>query len=150
MIQEVVSVGGTASFVVTATGIPEPAYQWQKNGTNVPGATSATLTINNAARSDAGTYTVIVTNSAGVVTGSNALLAYNNSAPVANLDSYSRQLAWSIASHHLGHPARVGQRAIPAPAWRYLVDPTHPYHPTRNQYVPELCRAAYHRRLITR
>ena len=78
-----VATGGTATLGVTATGIPEPAYQWLKNGTNVPGATSATLSIPGAVVADSGTYSVIVSNSAGSVTSSTATLTVNT-APVAN------------------------------------------------------------------
>ena len=78
-----VTTGGTASLGVTATGIPEPAYQWQKNGTNVPGANSATLSIPGAVPSDSGSYSVIVSSSAGTVTSSTATLTVNT-APVAN------------------------------------------------------------------
>jgi len=38
------------------------AYQWQKGGTNISGATSRSLTIAGAQDSDAGTYRLIVTN----------------------------------------------------------------------------------------
>jgi len=46
--------------VVTHT---DNAYQWQKDGTNISGATSRSLTIAGAQDSDAGTYRLIVTNS---------------------------------------------------------------------------------------
>ena len=75
--------GGTITLTVAATGVPEPAYQWQKNGTNVPGATSATLSIPGAVVADSGNYTVIVSNSAGTVTSSSATVTVNT-APVAN------------------------------------------------------------------
>src|ERR1044071_5662359 len=34
--------GEQASFTVAATGIPQPTFQWRRNGRPVPGATSAT------------------------------------------------------------------------------------------------------------
>ena len=37
-----VRVGQTALFTVTATGAPPLAYQWRKEGVNIPGATGAT------------------------------------------------------------------------------------------------------------
>jgi len=37
-------------------------YQWKKNGSNISGATSRSLAISNAQDSDAGTYTLVVTN----------------------------------------------------------------------------------------
>jgi hypothetical protein len=50
------------------------SYQWQFDGTNIAGATNASLTLTDARFTNAGTYTVIVSNSAGPVTSSNALL----------------------------------------------------------------------------
>ncbi|NEU07538.1 T9SS type A sorting domain-containing protein [Flavihumibacter sp. R14] len=52
--------GSTASFSVTATGTGL-SYQWRRAGVNIPGATSATLTLNNITTADAGNYTVVVT-----------------------------------------------------------------------------------------
>ncbi|HEY3855742.1 MAG TPA: immunoglobulin domain-containing protein, partial [Verrucomicrobiae bacterium] len=49
-------------------------FQWQFDGTNIAGATNATLTITNVQGTDAGTYTVVVTDPAGSVTSSNAVL----------------------------------------------------------------------------
>jgi len=57
-----VTAGLTASFTVAATGTPAPTYQWRKNGTNLSGATSATLTLTNVSAADAGSYDVIATN----------------------------------------------------------------------------------------
>ena len=41
------------------------SFQWRKNGVNIPGATSDSLTINNASASDAGSYDFIISNSCG-------------------------------------------------------------------------------------
>ncbi|MEO6733000.1 MAG: Ig-like domain-containing protein [Ferruginibacter sp.] len=51
--------GNTASFSVVATGTGL-TYQWKKGGSDIFGATSATLTLNNITVSDAGNYTVVV------------------------------------------------------------------------------------------
>jgi hypothetical protein len=64
--------GGNAVFTVVATG--SPSYQWRKNGVAVTGATIATLTLNNLAVTDAGTYDVVLTNTFGSVTSSPASL----------------------------------------------------------------------------
>jgi alpha-tubulin suppressor-like RCC1 family protein len=66
--------GATVNFTVTANGNPPPGYQWEFNGTPIPGATSATLTLTNVTVAQAGSYAVQVSNSAGSVLSSNAVL----------------------------------------------------------------------------
>ncbi|QIC89661.1 immunoglobulin domain-containing protein [Serratia liquefaciens] len=54
------AVGGNLSLTVAATssnGKPVK-YQWQKNGTDISGATAATYTKNSVVAADAGTYRV--------------------------------------------------------------------------------------------
>jgi PKD repeat protein len=79
-----VTAGVNATFSVVATGIPDPTYQWQIGGSNLVGQTSSTLTVSNAHCADAGAYSVIVSNIAGVVTSSNATLTVIGTAPVAS------------------------------------------------------------------
>ena len=70
-----VVVGQTATFYVTSTGIGR-TYQWRKNGSNINGATSSTYTTPVTAIGDNGAvYSVVVSNSAGTVTSSNATLS---------------------------------------------------------------------------
>lgn len=66
--------GQAVTLTVTASGIPSPAYQWHKDGMPISGATAATLTIASAVMSDAGSYTVVVSNSAGSVTSAAAVV----------------------------------------------------------------------------
>src|SRR5258707_10419146 len=49
-------------------------YQWKRNSTNLPGATSATYSIPNLQTNHSGSYTVLVTNAGGSVTSSVATL----------------------------------------------------------------------------
>ena len=67
--------GGTATFSVTATNAD--SYQWQKDGSNISGATSDTYTINSVTSSDAGSYTCVVSNSNGSTTSNSATLTVN-------------------------------------------------------------------------
>ena len=64
--------GGTAVFSVSATGAT--GYQWQRNGTNIAGATAATFTLANAQAANAGNYTVVVSNADGSSTSAPAAL----------------------------------------------------------------------------
>ena len=68
------SLGGSASFTISVSGTPPFQYQWQFKGTNILDATNAAYTIPVVGTNDAGNYSVAVTNSAGGVTSSNALL----------------------------------------------------------------------------
>jgi len=65
-----VTQGGNATFSAVAGGNPAPGYQWRLFSTNLPGATSSTLSRNNAQPADAGDYTVVITNSVGAQTSS--------------------------------------------------------------------------------
>lgn len=51
-------------------GVAPLAYQWQKNGTNIPGATSTSYSVGSATTNDSGNYTLIVTNAHGTVASS--------------------------------------------------------------------------------
>jgi uncharacterized delta-60 repeat protein len=64
----------SATFTVTATGTPPLSYQWRKDGVNVTGATSASLTLSNVQTSQAGNYSVVITNDYGSATSSIASL----------------------------------------------------------------------------
>lgn len=55
---------------LTAIGAPLLSYQWQLNGTNLPGATNPGYTNNGVMLSDAGTYRCIITNNYAAITSS--------------------------------------------------------------------------------
>ncbi len=57
--------GTTAVFQIVATGKRPVAYQWLKNGQAIEGATENRLTLSRLVPSDAGQYTVTVTNDQG-------------------------------------------------------------------------------------
>ncbi|MDB6169166.1 MAG: hypothetical protein JWM88_2030 [Verrucomicrobia bacterium] len=76
-----VTVGAGASFGFSANGTAPLSYQWQKNGAAIPAATGSTFVIANTQLSDAGSYTVVVTNSAGSATSAAAVLTVNASPP---------------------------------------------------------------------
>jgi hypothetical protein len=73
--------GVTVSLSVAARGAAPLAYQWRKgglaltNGGNIAGATSPTLTLQNAQSTDSGVYSALVTNPEGSALSSNAMLA---------------------------------------------------------------------------
>jgi len=79
---QTVAPGASVQFSVAASGVSLLTYQWYFNGTPFTGATATTLSFSNARASDAGDYTVIVTNPGGSVTSNKATLTVT-STPVS-------------------------------------------------------------------
>ena len=91
--------GATLSYRVLVAGDPPLSYRWQFNGTTLPGATNASLLISNAQVAQAGSYTVVVTNSAGSATSRVALLRINTNAhPLLYADSFDTDTSanWNL------------------------------------------------------
>jgi sugar lactone lactonase YvrE len=74
---QTVTTGGSVQFTVTASGRPAVTYQWYLGSTPINGATSNTYSLASAQFSDAGTYTVTVTNVLGSKTSNGATLTVN-------------------------------------------------------------------------
>ena len=67
--------GESVEFAVELSRQIGASYQWQRNGTNIPGATLSVLELENLAISDSGgSYRVVVTNGSGTVTSNAARL----------------------------------------------------------------------------
>jgi hypothetical protein len=66
--------GGTATFSVTAVGLTPFVYQWRFNNAPIPGATNGSYTLANVQFSNAGVYSVVVTNALGSVPSQDAEL----------------------------------------------------------------------------
>ena len=67
--------GDRVEFSVVASGSGAVTYQWQLNGSDLPGAADSTLVLDSVQDSDLGTYRVIVSDSVGSVTSVEASLA---------------------------------------------------------------------------
>lgn len=78
---QTVTVGGSASFSVSATGTPTLTYQWSLGGAALSGATSSTLSLSNVQSANAGSYSVTVTNGSGSATSGTATLTVNAAPP---------------------------------------------------------------------
>ena len=79
-----VSVGDQVAFSVIVTGTPPFSLQWRFNGANIPGANASDYVFLNAQTTNAGNYSVVVSNSAGVATSTNATLTVNTSAIITS------------------------------------------------------------------
>ncbi len=113
---QTVTVGGSVTFAVTATGSPAPTFQWKKNGTAIPGATASSYPINPVTLTDAGSYSVVASNSVGIATSTLAALIVN-SAPTIN-----SQPAVSLTVNQ-GQTATLSVAAagVPAPTYQWQV-----------------------------
>lgn len=82
-----VTVGGSATFTVAASGAAPLAYQWQRNLADIPGATGTSYSLNNVQVSDNGAkFRCRVTNSAGSATSNEAtLMVTTNQPPTADI-----------------------------------------------------------------
>jgi sugar lactone lactonase YvrE len=84
-----VAAGGNATFSVSASGSSALSYQWNFNSSPIPGATASSYTVSNVQASDAGPYTVTVTDADGSSTSNVANLYVNTGASGARLINIS-------------------------------------------------------------
>jgi hypothetical protein len=97
-----------------ATSNSVSSYQWKKDDTDIPGATSATYTISSVAVADAGSYTCVLINSCGTTT-SNAATLTVNSIPVITSQPVGYPICYnSVAS------ATVTATGATSYQWRYI------------------------------
>jgi hypothetical protein len=110
--------GQTLSLAVGATGIPDVTYQWQRNGVALTGKTSATLSVPSIQRTQAGEYTVVVTNKHGSITSQKALVVVEY-APEITLQPTALELL-------LGQSGSLSSAAtgVPTPTYQWLRDGT--------------------------
>lgn len=127
---QVVALGGTASFTVTASGDAPLTYQWQKNnlditnGGHYSGCTTATLTVSSADGNDAASYRCVVTNALGSAVSEAATLTVNNTVPISFLETWD---AYAIDSSDPAYIARwaniAGTTRYPIQAWDEVSPP---------------------------
>lgn len=90
-LSQTVLTGGSARFEVAAGGTPPYSYQWQRNGIPLPNATASSLQLDGVSASQAGLYSVVISNDAGAVTSSAATLTVTPALTVTTLlnDTFS-------------------------------------------------------------
>jgi hypothetical protein len=113
---QTVTVGQTATLSVSATGIPAPTYQWQRNGVNLAGATNATLTFPSVAATDSGSYTVVVSNVVGSATSNAVTLTVNFPPAIATQPTSQSVTAGQTATFS------VTATGAPAPTYQWRKD----------------------------
>lgn len=109
-----VNPGQSASFSVAASGTAPLAYQWRKNGTDIGGATQASYTTPAAVAADHGAkFAVVVSNSAGSVTSSDATLSLGTPSGAAMAELFRSR---NCLACHAAESKLVG------PTWRAIAD----------------------------
>jgi Zn-dependent metalloprotease len=112
---QVVATGGQATFTVVAAGNPALRYQWLKNNTPIPGATTSTLLVPNVQSADYGFYSVIVSNDQGTARSDGAgLLPSANSLPTFTKQPVNTTVA-------AGQTARFAADAFGATSFQWQV-----------------------------
>lgn len=132
-----VAVGQEAVLSVSASGSPPLTYQWQRNGADIAGATSASFRIASATMADNGDrFRVRVRNSAGSVTSAAATLTVlDNAPPVAGITQpiATRYRAGdTVAYAGTGTDAEDGTLPASAFTWEVVFhhdEHTHPFMP---------------------
>ncbi len=124
-----VTVGAPATFEVSASGTAPLAYRWQRDGVDIPGATSATYRLEDAELDDDGAeFRAVVTNGVGEATSDAATLAVTtNRPPVAAIDAPLTTARYS-AGQAIAYAGR-GSDPDGAPlTYRWRVDFHHESH----------------------
>jgi uncharacterized repeat protein (TIGR03803 family) len=121
--------GSNVTFTVTANGTAPLSYQWQKNGTNIAGATTTTFTLTNVQLSDSGTYSVHVTNPVGATNSGNAALnvvtpppndLFANAIVIPNSSLTNTVFGENIgASGEPGEPNPAGNAVLESVWWKW-------------------------------
>jgi uncharacterized repeat protein (TIGR01451 family) len=73
-VSRLVTNGNSVELTTAVLGTEPLAYQWQRNGVNVPGANGPTLFLASATPADAGTYRMLVSNRVGAAISQPAIL----------------------------------------------------------------------------
>lgn len=109
-----VALGAGFSLSVAASGTGPMTYQWRKDGTALPGATSATFAVAAAEASHAGGYVAQVSNSAGTVTSATAHVV------VGTAPSIATQPSSQVVAGGSRFTLTVGASGSPAPTYQWF------------------------------
>src|SRR6266850_3861759 len=99
---QVATVGDNVNFSVAAAGTAPLSYQWKFNGANLSGATTMSLSLGNVQPSQAGAYSVRVSNSYGNAQSSTAQLTVNIPALITNQPMSKQTVAGADVTFMVG------------------------------------------------
>jgi hypothetical protein len=81
------TVNAGASVTLTAAASGATGYQWQLNGTNIPGATNSTLTLSNIGTVQRGSYALVASNTYGSAPSNAATVAVSVGSHLYNIST---------------------------------------------------------------
>ncbi len=125
-VNQTAMIGGTITFTAAASGAFPISFQWQRNGTNLVGATNTVLTITNIQPADAGLYSVVIHNSFGTATSDSAELAVASSSLRIQLFAGLTIEGFSGRTYRIEFAPNLVQTNVWSPLIT-LVLPTSPY-----------------------
>ena len=94
--------GSAANFTVQASGARPLSFQWSLNRVVLSGATNSALTLANVQTSQAGSYSVTVSNALGVIVSSNAVLSVFTTPSITQQPQNQVVLAGGTATFSVG------------------------------------------------
>jgi len=102
--------GSDVAFIVFKAGTAATTYQWRFNGSNLPGATGSSLNLANVQPTNAGNYSVVLTNAAGSMVSSNAFLSVKVPDPAAFEPFAPAVTTYAPGANLIGQTNQNGQR----------------------------------------
>ena len=136
---QTVAAGQSVTFSVTATGTSPLSYQWQRNGGNISGATSASYTISSVTSGDNNAqFRAVVSNAYGSATSNAATLTVttSNTAPTATITSPAAGALYNAGNtiNYAGTGTDPQDGTLPSSAFTWEVvfhhdTHTHPFMP---------------------
>jgi endonuclease/exonuclease/phosphatase family metal-dependent hydrolase len=116
---QIIPPGSNVTFSAVATGEAPLSYQWRFNGNPITGASNTIYSITNVQFSDAGNYSVVVTNNLGSVTSSVASLIVG----IAPTISAQPQSQNTNAGATIGFSVTTSGSPAPNYQWRLNANP---------------------------
>ena len=127
-----VAVGQKATFSVAATGSTPLRYQWQRNGTDISGATEATYSLPSAVAGDSGAkFRCVVTNSFGSDTSAEATLTViGGKPPTATITEPKQGTTWKNGDtvSFAATATDPDDGTLPASAYHWVITLQHADH----------------------
>jgi predicted outer membrane repeat protein len=106
--------------MANSAGTPPLTYDWQFDGTNIAGATSSIINLTNVQFNNAGTYSLLISNSSGLVTNFDEIL----NQPVTNAPALVLQPLSEVTNLGSTVEFEAAATGFPAPTYQWLFDGT--------------------------